>query len=265
MHPSSFKVMQRGAALLLLGLMLAPMLDWADDDVSVTPYRPSVSTPAQLSAPGWLEGEFGMLRLKDTAAEKRDSLPYSFKYAFSPDWGLRIGGEAQVRYNDGQGMRLTGGGDTGLVLKRRFEIDDSSAYGLEAGVNVPTARSGLSSGSGKTDYTLTGIYSADRGDWHTDLNLIGTHLGQVDDDQGQWQGTWAASLSRPVSGNWGIVGELSGTYQRGAASTAQILTAFSYSLSKRAVFDFGAAAGLNKASPNWSAFGGITVLLGKLR
>jgi hypothetical protein len=32
---------------------------FADDSPSVTPYRPSVSTPAALSAPDWLEIEAG--------------------------------------------------------------------------------------------------------------------------------------------------------------------------------------------------------------
>ncbi len=270
MHQSNNKNTQTVAAfVLLLGMTFAPMLAQADDYASgvpsVTPYRPSVSTPAQLSAPGWLEGEFGGLRIRDTSAERRDSLLYTFKYAFSPDWGLRIGGEAQVRYNDGQGLRLTGGGDTALILKRRFAIDDASAFGLEAGANFATARTGLGTGSGKTDYSLAGIYSADLGDWHTDLNLIGTRFGQVGLGQNRWQSTWAASLSHPISENWGLVGELSGTYQRGAPSTSQFLAGFSYSLSKRTVFDFGAAAGLNRASPNWSAFGGVTVLLGDFR
>ena len=34
----------------------------AEDQPSVTPYRPSVSTPAILSAPGWIELEAGIQR-----------------------------------------------------------------------------------------------------------------------------------------------------------------------------------------------------------
>ena len=250
-----------GAALLLRCAAAQ-----ADDDVSVTPYRPSVSTPAQLSAPGWIEGEFGLQRVHGGDSARSDSLPYTIKLAFTPDWGVRIGGDAYVRNTDFDGNRTSGVGDTSIVLKRRFAMDDgrarNAAFGLEAGANLPTAKSGL--GSGKTDYSINGIYSADFGDWHTDLNLVGARLGQVEADQSRWQTTWAAALSRPLSDRLGIVGEFSGTYQRGAATTSQFLAAASFSVSKRAVVDFGASAGLSAASPDWSAFAGMTLLLCRL-
>ena len=61
-----------------------------------------------------------------------------------------------------------------------------------------------------------------------------------------------------------VVGELSGTRQPGAPSTAQFLRAASYSLSSRVVFDAGASRGLNRASPDWSIFTGVTMLLGRV-
>ena len=47
----------------------------AVDAPSVTPYRPSVSTPAALSAPGWLEVEAGVLRSRSDDPARRDSVP----------------------------------------------------------------------------------------------------------------------------------------------------------------------------------------------
>src|SRR5205823_12241885 len=107
---------------------------------------------------------------------RRDSLPYTLKLAFTPDWGLRLGGDAWVRETPAVGGRLSGGGDTTVVLKRRFAVDDASAFGLELGTKLPTAHSGL--GSGHADWGVNAIYSADfAGAWHTDLNLNTTHLG----------------------------------------------------------------------------------------
>ena len=243
-------------ALTLLGRA------WAEEEIAATPYRPSVSTPAQLSAPGWLEGEFGLQRLTGPDSVRRESLPYSFKYAFTPDWGVRVSGDSYVRDTDSGSATVGGGGDTAIILKRRFAVNEASAFGLELGVNLPTAKSGL--GSDKTNYSVNGIYSTDLDEWHMDLNLIGTRVGQIDADQGRWQATWAGALSHPLNEKWGIVGEFSGTQQRGIAATAQFLTAFSYSFSKRTVFDFGAAAGLNHATPNMTAFSGATLLLGKV-
>jgi hypothetical protein len=234
---------------------------WADEAPSVTPYRPSVSTPAALSAPGWLEVEAGVqhIRAKDDP-QRRDSLPYTLKRAFTPDWGIRLGGDAWVRETAADGGRLSGGGDTSLVLKRRFAVDDASAFGLELGAKLPTARSGL--GSGHTDWGVNGIYSADfAGAWHTDLNLNATHLGGAQDDGlSRWQQGWAASLSRSLSEQWGVTGELSGTRQRGTDNTSQLLVAASYALSRRIALDAGASKGLNRASGDWSVFTGVTFL-----
>ena len=229
---------------------------------SVTPYRPSVSTPAALSAPGWLELELGGLRIGGPGTARRDSLPYTLKLAFSEDWGIRIGGEAWVRQRDEAGTSVSGGGDTGVVLKRRFAVDDASAFGLEVGAIFPTAKSGL--GTGNSNYLLNGIYSADLDRYHTDVNLVLTRAGQADAGVSRNQLLWAASLSRTITDRWSVVGELFGTRQQGTDSTAQLLAGASYSVSPSLSLDAGVAGSLRSAGPDWSVFGGLTVLLGRL-
>ncbi len=236
--------------------------DQSGDAPSVTPYRPSVSTPAALSATGWLEVEFGGLHSHGAGSANQDSVPYTFKLAFSPDWGIRIGGNAFIRNTDPDGNRSSGFGDTVVVLKQRFSVDDASAFGIEAGANFPTAKSGL--GGSKTDYSVNGIYSADLASYHTDLNLILTRIGAIDPGSSRIQTTWAASLSRQLDARWGVVGELSGTRQSGAQHTAQFLIAGGYNASKSMALDFGVSRGLTSASPNWSFFSGITVLVSRL-
>ena len=63
-----------------------------------------------------------------------------------------------------------------------------------------------------------------------------------------------------MSEQWGVTGELSGTRQRGADSTSQVLVAASYALSRRVALDAGASKGLNRASGDWSVFTGVTFL-----
>jgi len=229
-----------------------------DEQPSVTPYRPSVSTPAALSAPGWLEFEAGALRERESGLARRDSLPYTIKLAFTPDWGVRMGGDAWIRQRDDTGQSTSGGGDTGVVLKRRFAVDDASAFGLEAGATFPTARHGL--GSGKADTALVGIYSADLGAYHTDLNLGLTRVGAVDPGAGRIQTLWAASLSRSFLERWGVVGEFSGTRQRGVDSTSQFLLAASYNVSKALTLDAGFARSLRSGVADRSLFAGLTLL-----
>jgi len=246
------------AAIAALSHAAASAQTNPDDQPSVTPYRPSVSTPAALSTPGWLEIEGGALSARGTGSARRDSVPYTLKLAFTPDWGVRLSGDAWVRQTDEAGQRISGGGDSSIVIKRRFAIDDASAFGLEAGATLPTGRRGIS--SGKSDYSLNAIYSADIGSYHTDLNLASTRIGAVDPGVSRMQTLWAASLSKSLSERWGVVGEFSGTRQRGVDGTSQFLIAASYNVSKALTLDAGFARSLRSGVPDRSFFTGLTLL-----
>jgi hypothetical protein len=252
----------RCAAVALAVAMLRPAQAAADDEgPSATPYRPSVSVPAALSAPGWLEIEAGLQQNHDGVVARRDSAPLTFKLAFTPDWGVRLGIDGWVHTHDDPDSE-SGVGDTSVVLKRRFAVSDATAWGLELGETFPTAKSSIGIGHAAT--TVNGIFSSDFAPaWHTDINLNVTHLG----GSGQpspWQTGWAAAFSRTLTDTWGAVGELSGTYQASYGNTAQFLAAASWNQSPAAVFDFGFARGLNDATPRWQVFAGVTVRLGKV-
>ena len=134
----------RRAALSIAALGTCAIAQSAEaDEIAVTPYRPTVSTPAALSAPDWIEVEFGLMNSNGGIPTVRDSAPYSVKLAFSDDWGVRIGGEIWVRDVGATGQNINGVGDTGIVLKRRFAVNERSAFGLELGVMAPTAPAGL--------------------------------------------------------------------------------------------------------------------------
>lgn len=253
-----------GAALAATALLaLAPSTALAaEDEPAAVPYRPSVSTPAALSTPGWIEIETGVMHEHDGGPASRDSIPATVKLAFSPDWGVRLGADAWVRQRDDAGHRASGIGDTAVVLKRRFAVDDANAFGLEAAVVVPTARRGL--GDGQAAYGVDAIYSGDFGRWHTDINVAATRSGDVDMGTSRLQWLGAASLSTPLDERWAVVGELSGTNQRGVDATRQLLVAASYNVSKRLVLDAGAARSLRSGTPTWSAFTGFTWLAGRV-
>ncbi len=235
-------------------------LAMADEEAAITPYRPSVSNPAQLSAPGQLELEMGGLSSKADDG-RRNSVPYLFKLAFTPQWGLLLGGEALVSSPLEQG-RAHGLGDTSVALKRAFLIDDATAFGLEMGVKLPTARDVI--GSGKHDLTLNSIFSKDVGILHIDTNFNLTRIGLEQEGAARTQSGLSSSFSVPVAAQWGATAELSGTHRAGAATTAQLLTALAYSPSKRLTFDFGLAKGLNRASDDWSLFAGVVLPLAKV-
>jgi hypothetical protein len=191
-----------------------------------------------------------------------DALSYTLKLAFTPDWGVRLGGDAWVRQTDEAGQRLRGAGDTSIVLKRRFAIDDAQAFGIEAGATLPTGRDGI--GSAKSDSLLNGIYSADLCAYHLDLNLAATRFGQARSDTGRVQALWAAGASRSLTERWSVVGELSGTHQRGNPNTRQLLVAGGYGLSSRLALDAGLSRSLRSGAPDWSVFAGMTWLATRL-
>lgn len=244
---------------------LPPTCAWAaDDEPAATPYRPSVAGGAYLSRPGWLEVEFGAQRLGGKHTERRDSLPVLGKLALDEQWAVLLGGEAQVRQAPEGGSNLRGVGDTVATLKLRLPWSaQDKALGVETSVKLPTARDGL--GSGKTDFSLKGIYSADLdGGFHIDANLGATRLGTAEPAQSRTLVAWAAAVSHPLGDAGSVFLDLSGTRQRGAASTLQWLGGASYSISKRVVVDAGVAHGLTDATPRWTVFAGVTVLLGRL-
>jgi hypothetical protein len=252
-----------GMVFMLAGFCGGAQAASDDDDPSVTPYRPTVSNPADLSAPGWLEAEFGGLRTFGEDHSRSDSVPWLLKYAFDENYGLLLGGNAYVSAQAPGVSRQSGVGDTSLEWKQRFPVNDKTAFGIEAGVVAPTAAHAL--GVGKPEWLVNGIFSADVGALHLDLNLGGAHASAHDATSSPWQTTWAAAISRPLTADWGAAFELSGTHQRGSATTSQALAAVNYNLSHRVVLDTGVTYGLTRAAHDRSVFAGATVLLGRLR
>lgn len=233
------------------------------EEAEARPYRPTISNPAELSAPGWLEVEMGWQRIKGGGDMRRDSFPVLAKLAFSEDWGILVGSELGIRRTDLDNNLYTGSGDTTLMLKHRIPGGrEGSAWGIEAGFKSPTAKDTI--GSDKTDYLINGIYSRDFAENHFDLNLNATYIGAIADREGRTQYGWAAAISHNLDDSWGLFGELSGNTRRGTDATAQFMAGASYNYSKRVVFDAGGAWGLNSATPDWSLFVGMTVLLGRL-
>lgn len=250
-------------ALLCCGIN-SPVL--AEENIpAVTPYRPTVSNPAALSRPRWLEIESGWINSKNADSSTRGSLPYTMKLAFTENIGVLLGGEAFVDQVDPTGAHANGFGDTLLLLKQRWASGESnSAFGVEYGFSSPTAKNGVGSGSGKTDYLVNGIYSTELSGNTIDLNLNVAELGNVQPEESSRLWGWAATWSRSLNGRWGIAAELSGYAHRGNGPSDQCLGAINYAMNRRVVWDAGFAVGLNPAAPKWSVFAGVAILAGKI-
>lgn len=234
-----------------------------DNEVAATPYRPSVSNPAALSEPGWLELELGTQRIKGGGDKMRDSFPVLAKLAFTENWGILLGSEMAVQRTDLSDQVFNGNGDTLIVLKHRMPTDtEDTAFGLELGYKSPSASETI--GSGQADTSINGIFSTKIAGNDVDINLGATHVGGVPENVDTYMYSWAAAVGHGLNEQWGVFAEVSGTEQRGTPSRAQIMAGITYTLNRRVVFDAGAARGLNTDSPDSILFAGVTVLAGKL-
>lgn len=259
------KIIQ-GCSLIIIGAALLGVsaVRAEDSEPAATPYRPSVSSPAALPVPGWLDMEFGWQRASGGGDKRRDSIPFAAKLAFNDAWGVVVGSELRVRRIDQTDAAFTGGGDTTLLLKHRIPTtDEATAWGIAAGFKVPTATDSL--GSGKGDAIINGIFSSDFAlGYHLDANLTLTRLGARGTGEGRTQTGWAMAVSKSLNDQWGIFAEPSGTRRSGTASTAQFLFGASYNVSKRMVLDFAVAKGFDHTAPDWQLMFGLTALIGQL-
>ncbi len=255
--------MKKSILTLVMCALCAPAFA-SDDEPAATPSRPTVASGASISAPGWIEAEFGLQRIRPEPGARRDSLPYLLKYSVNENWALWLGGEAHIR-DRVAGMMEHGFGDTAVTLKHKFALNEGPhSAGLEATVKIPTASEHRGLGSGERDYTLKGIYGIDLpGGFHYDTNLAVTRLGSHDLGTGRNSYLFANAVSRPVSDNLTLAADLSTTMQHGTKPSAQFMMAGSYAYSKRVVIDAGAQFGVSKLAPDWTLFTGVTVLIGK--
>ena len=234
-------------------------------DAKVTPYRPTVSNSAALSEPGWLEIEKGFAVQHERDGSRQSTLPYLVKFALTPDFGVLLGGDGYLSQVRANGTRLSGHGDTTILLKHRAVLDENAdtAIGCEYGFKAPTASTGL--GSGEYDWVLNGIYSDAFSGHSLDINFNVTKIGEAVATKSAYQYGWSGTVFRPIDEKLGVMAELSGSVRRGTTSLNQWLLAASYEWSSRLVIDAGLSAGISSASPRFTFFTGVAVLLGKVR
>jgi hypothetical protein len=259
-HPT---VMRLSALLIppAVALVTANAGARADEAPAVVPYRPTVSTPADLPAPGYPELEAGYLHTHGGDSARRESLPMTFKLAWDPRWALLIGTDARVAERDFDGATTRSGGDTTLALKYKLPLREDVALGWQAGPTLATARMPI--GSGKTDWTLMGIASANFGDIHVDANVGAVRVGAVDPGQGRVATNWSMAGSYPLDDRYTTAVEASGSAQRGTGAATNALAALSYNVSRALVVDVAASAGLSRHAPDWQLATGLTVQLGR--
>ena len=235
------RVLALGGCGLMSLLCLSPRLSHAEALPTVTPYRPTVSNPAELSAPRHLEVEAGFEHGTGAGLTKHLLAPVTLKYALDDDWGLLL--NTGWRYEDSRdGPTYDGWHSTALLLKHRHALSDTQALGLEVGLAAPANDGHFT--EGQADLLLNAIYSVDIGETRVDGNLGFNRSGERDIDKDRHQYQWAFALSHPVSDDWSLAAEWAGNVSPDVAAYNQWLVCAAYTLSRTIVIDMGGAYGL---------------------
>lgn len=238
-------------------LLLAPGIVNAMP-LGVTPYRPTVSNPAELSALHHLEVEFGVQSNQPWMDAERISLPFLLKYPFHKNWGVLVGGESWISQQSA-GQSHQGYGNTALLLKYYLPLSEILAIGFEAGAILPSAVKPL--GEGRTDWLGNLIISKDINELRIDLNVGAIRQGYHEAEYDQYKYNWALAASHPLNDRWGVAGEFSGSLVRKQQAASQILMALNYNVNRLVILDFGGSIGLTSASDNYGIFAGFSMLI----
>ncbi len=240
----------------------------AEREVAANPNRPSVSNPADLSAPGYLEIELGWTgAFRSSQYRSQHTIPFLAKLALNDRIQLRLDGVPLLQLRSEEGNRASGIGDWSPGVQWKFldQTETRPAMALAAAVKLPAASARKGLGSGKADYTLTFLASKDVEPVHFDVNVAHTWLGREEGGfDRQWLGAIAASL--PVADRWTLGGEVYGFSSPNAETPRIVSTLWSLSYAYRptVVFDVGVDVGLNRAAPDYALLAGVTVTLAKL-
>lgn len=251
----------RIAVLLLPLYCLDARLLFADELPSVTPYRPTVSNPAELSAPRHVEVEAGFEHVNGGGLKERLATPLTLKYAFNEDWGLLLNSGWMYEKGRDDGV-VDGWNPSALLLKSHYALNEDNAVGIELGVGTPALAGYFAEGD--PDLVVNLIYSVDIGETRFDANFGMTRIGWFDDetnvDRHQYQ--WALALSHPVSNGWSVAAELSGNARYGSQPYQQALVCASYALSRTTVIDAGGAYGVGgDSAATRNLFIGVSMLI----
>ena len=228
----------------------------------VNPGRPTVADPAALTAPGWLEAEFGFQRDLDPGA--MFGTPLVLKYT---TLNKRLQYRASFDgYLDAPGVDH-GFGDSYFGLQYLVSKQDSCGYdlSLRGQVKFPTAKDAF--GTGARDYSVMVLASKDysrvvHADYNVGVNSL-SRSGAPGYDS-QFFGAISFTFPNPRA-KWAYTNEI--VYYSaipGSESAITTLHGFTYAVNGHNIFDIGIQLGLKGDVPKWQLVLGRSWMLGQV-
>jgi hypothetical protein len=252
-------------ATLLLAFFLLVLTGSAQeekaDDPTANPARPTISTPATVTPPGYLQFESGFLGASHSPEfSSQQGLNEVIKFSVSPRFEFFAASGPFVRSRaSGQSSNGTAEVFLGLqgIVHRGEGADPTVAVNYSRriyGGDTPD----LDFGSARNSALV--LASADVKGFHYDINAMFNEVIEGTAHRGQFG--QSLSVSHPLVGKFGISGEVwhfTQPFLRGNA--VGNLWALSYTARSNLVFDGGFNRGLTSTSTRWEYFVGFTYLL----
>lgn len=258
------------AVLLLASASLAhaQQKDDAPEQPTVNPYRPTVTDPASLTFPGYLEMEVGGAAQRGgEQAHRAFSTPIVLKLTNSAkrlEYHVLLGGYSEQAAPDG--THLAGRGDITPGLQYLIVAQSPHTYDLAARLEykIPTASRSL--GTGKTDYDLLLLASKDYNKTlHGDYNLGVYRQGRMSGQGFATQYLASGVLNTKLNKTFTLQDELYGYSGSSEGGTiVSTLHAIGYQPSRVLAFDAGVDIGISHAAPRYTLLFGSTFFVGRL-
>ena len=248
--------------------------DDKDTPPTVNPYRPTVTDPATLTVPGYLEMEIGgqdvhrgQSQTGGGAVRRQFYTPATLKLTDrSGRLEYHLTFEGTVTLKDDQGQSLSGIGDTipGLQYLLLKQTPKTYDVAVRAEYKVPTSKSGI--GTGKSDYDVLLLASKDYSKtYHVDFDLGYFALGRASGTGFASQYQASGVLNTKLSNTLTLQDEIYGFSGSSENSTIiSTLHALGYQPSHTIAYDIGVDFGISHAAPKYTVLFGSTFFLGKL-
>ncbi len=235
---------------------------------AVNPGRPTVTDPASLTAPGWLEAEWGTSKNLDR--DRTLMTPLLLKLtARNGRVQYRLENDGYVRQGDG----TEGIGDTNVALQYLFTSQERSGYDTSGRIalKIPTAPASI--GTRKVDYGLLLLASRDFALYpdksprvHGDFNLGLSSLTRQAAPGTDTQFLVSASFTFPFKGTrWAYTNEL--VYFspiQGQRAEVTTMHGLAYAAHRYAVYDIALQWQLHGDGAVFQVLAGATFFFSKL-
>jgi hypothetical protein len=233
----------------------------------VQPDQPDVTNGTHIVDVGLLQIEIGGVYTRYDSTSQAGGTPVTARLGVT-DWcEARLGTDGLLMQSDGT-TAVAGIGNLQVGAKLRLWPGEGGVpvLAILPTINVPTASAGKGLGSGTADYLLAFLTGTDLGRHsHVDINY---GVGAIGNPTGGHyvQQLVSVSFSSAVSDNWNPYAEVFWLSRQSRDGTAVMAfdTGAVYELGSRYALDGGIQVGLTHDAPAFSAFGGVSMIVGNI-